>query len=147
MISTNASGTKSLKYGSVIDNLLSIRIIDGQGRLIDLPSNSNISRNIISLLDENIVFPDVTKNSCGYRLDKIKDGESHKIIAGSESTLGIILEAKLKIYNIPRKRELFVIGLDSLESASELVPYILPLNPAALELIDNSIMKLSLIHI
>ena len=28
MISTNASGTKSLKYGSVIDNLLSIRIID-----------------------------------------------------------------------------------------------------------------------
>ena len=141
MISTNASGTKSLKYGSVIDNLLSIRIIDGQGRLIDLPSNSNISRKINSLLDENIVFPDVTKNSCGYRLDKIKDGESHKIIAGSESTLGIILEAKLKIYDIPRKRELFVIGVDSLESASELVPYILPLNPAALELIDDSIMK------
>ena len=46
MIATNASGSRSLKYGSTIDNVLEIEFVDGQGNLIMLPENSEIASKI-----------------------------------------------------------------------------------------------------
>ena len=37
MIGTNASGTHSLKYGSIIDNLIEIRMVNSSGKIIKLP--------------------------------------------------------------------------------------------------------------
>ena len=43
MIATNASGSRSLKYGSMIDNLLEVTLITGTGEMIRLPSKSKIT--------------------------------------------------------------------------------------------------------
>ena len=37
MIATNASGSHSLKYGSIIDNLIQIKIITPDGKIMTLP--------------------------------------------------------------------------------------------------------------
>src|SRR6267143_3893801 len=93
MIATNASGSHSLKYGSIIDNLIQVKITRSSGSLVTLPNESLFSRKMFKLLKPEIQlrFPEVSKNSCGYRIDKIKTkSDLQKIIAGSEGTLGII---------------------------------------------------------
>ena len=144
MIATNASGSHSLKYGSVIDNLIGVRIITSSGKAISLPSKSKFGNKILKMINSNIQkqFPDVSKNSCGYRLDKItKKTDLQKIIAGSEGTLGIIISAKIKILPIPKKKILFVLSYRKLEPAIIDSANIVKLAPSALELVDKNIIK------
>jgi len=120
MLGNNSSGSRSLKYGSMIDNVTEVTFVDGNGNKITLPKNKRVSKKIVEFtkkIDEEN-FPNVTKNSSGYRIDKVKSiNDSHKILIGSEGTLGIILSAKLKIKNKPRKRILFVIEYKSIKNA------------------------------
>ena len=142
MVANNSSGSRSLKYGSVIDNLLEIILVDGNGTEIILPKNKTISKKIAKISNEtDHLYPHVTKNSAGYRLDVVTENNSQKIIAGSESTLGIIVQAKLRIFDIPKKRQLTVVGFNRLEDALYLVPYILRLNPSSLEFVDETVIK------
>ena len=142
MIANNSSGSRSLKYGSVIDNLLEVVLVDGNGNEIILPKDKTISKKIAKISNGiNQLYPHVTKNSAGYRLDVVTEKNSQKIIAGSESTLGIIIQAKLRIFDIPKKRQLTVVGFNKLEDALFAVPYILRLNPSSLEFVDETIIK------
>jgi len=108
-----------LKYGSMIDNVIEITVIDGNGNRVVLPNNKKISNKIQKKIKTDTTkIPNVSKNSSGYRIDKITSkNETHKIIIGSEGTLGIVISAKLKIKNIPKKRILFVIEYDSTKKA------------------------------
>ena len=140
MLGNNSSGSRSLKYGSVIDNVKEITFIDGRGNKIILPKNKKNANKIIRIAKkiESKKFPNVTKNSSGYRIDKIKTKEdAHKIIIGSEGTLGIILSAKLKIKNIPKKRILFVIEYESINNAARNCIEINNTKPSAIEFVDK----------
>lgn len=93
IIGNNASGSRTLKYGSTIDNIKEITFVDGNGKKITLPHDQKIGKKIISLTKKiNFKrFPKVSKNSCGYRLDRVNSiKNTHKILVGSEGTLGII---------------------------------------------------------
>ncbi len=141
MLGNNSSGSRSLKYGSVIDNVTEITFIDGNGIKITLPKNKRVAKKILKFarkIDEKR-FPNVTKNSSGYRIDKVKSiNDAHKIIIGSEGTLGIILSAKLKIKDIPRKRILFVIGYESIRDAIKNCIEINKTGPSAIEFVDKT---------
>lgn len=143
MLGNNSSGSRSLKYGSVIDNVLEITIIDGNGKKIVLPKDEKASNKIqkkIKIDDKKI--PKVSKNSSGYRIDKIiSNKDSHKIIVGSEGTLGIIISAKLKIINIPKKRILFVVEYNSIKNAINDCLKINKTNPSAMEFVDKITLK------
>ena len=144
MIATNASGSHSLKYGSVIDNLIEVRIITSSGKVVDLPSKSQFGNKILKMINHNIQkkFPHVSKNSCGYRLDKIfKKTDLQKIIAGSEGTLGIITSAKIKILPLVKKKILIILSYKNLEHAVIDVVKIVKLAPSAVELVDKTIIK------
>jgi len=144
MIATNASGSHSLKYGSVIDNLIGVRIITSSGKAINLPSKSQFGNKILKMINRNIQkkFPHVSKNSCGYRLDKItKKTDLQKIIAGSEGTLGIIISAKIKILPLPKKKILIILSYRNLKHAAIDSAKIVKLAPSALELIDKNIIE------
>ncbi|MGI0026777.1 MAG: FAD-binding oxidoreductase [Nitrosopumilaceae archaeon] len=144
MIATNASGSHSLKYGSVIDNLIGVRIITPTGKAINLPSKSQFGNKILKMINHNIQkkFPHVSKNSCGYRLDKItKKTDMQKIISGSEGTLGIIISAKIKILSLPKKKILFILSYRNLEQAVIDSAKIVKLAPSAVELIDKNIIE------
>jgi len=144
MIATNASGSRSLKYGSTIDNLLEVSMVLSTGRIVKLPSKTQLASSIMRLaqsINKNN-FPQVTKNSCGYRLDAVSSQNvSQKIIAASEGTLGIIVLAKLRIFKEPRKRSLLILGFDSMKKTVNDCQNLVKLNPSALEVVDNNTMK------
>ena len=144
IIGNNASGARTLKYGSTIDNLEEITFVNGKGEKITLPTNNKISKNVfkISSKIEKEKFPMVSKNSCGYRLDCIKSiKDTHKILAGSEGTLGIVLSAKIRIRDIPKRRLLVIVEYQSLRNAAKDCLKIKETNPSAIEFVDKSTLK------
>jgi len=141
MIGNNSSGSRSLKYGSVIDNVAEITFVDGNGNKITLPKNKKIGNKIMEFANtiDYEKFPNVTKNSSGYRIDKVKTiNDAHKVIIGSEGTLGIVLSARLKIRDKPRQRILFVIEYKSIIEASKNCIQINNTNPSAIEFVDRT---------
>ncbi|MDH3489691.1 MAG: FAD-binding oxidoreductase [Nitrosopumilus sp.] len=143
MLGNNSSGSRSLKYGSVIDNVIEITFVDGNARKITLPENKNISNKIIEFtkLIDSKKFPKTSKNSSGYRIDKVKSiGDTHKLIIGSEGTLGVILSAKIKIKDIAKRRILFVLGYCSIADASRECMKINQTNPSTIEFMDKFIL-------
>jgi len=144
MLGNNSSGSRSLKYGSVIDNIAEVTFIDGNGKKITLPKNEKIAKKIIKIAKRVDVkkIPNVSKNSSGYRIDKIKTKEDvHKVIIGSEGTLGIIIAAKLKVRRKPKKRILFVIEYKSMKDAAKNCIEINNSNPSAIEFVDETTLN------
>ena len=81
MIANNSSGSRSLKYGSVIDNLLEVVLVDGNGNEMILPKDKSVSKKIAKISNGTTeLYPHVTKNSAGYRLDVVTEKNSQKII-------------------------------------------------------------------
>jgi FAD/FMN-containing dehydrogenase len=144
MMGTNASGSRTLKYGSTIDNIQEITFVDGVGRKITLPGNQKFAKMIFkySAQINRKKFPETTKNSCGYRLDTLNSiNDIHKVLIGSEGTLGIILSAKMTIKNIPLKRLLFIVKYSSpIKAASNCID-IINSHPSALEFVDRSTLE------
>lgn len=144
IIGNNASGSRTLKYGSTIDNLEEITFVSGKGEKITLPTNHKIGKDVLKISDkiEKEKFPMVSKNSCGYRLDCIKSiKDTHKILAGSEGTLGIVLSAKIRIRDIPQRRLLSIVEYQSLQNAAKDCLRIKNTNPSAIEFVDKSTLK------
>src|SRR3712207_6784903 len=88
-------------------------------------------------------YPDVNKNSCGYRLDAVvaDSFNPQKVFAASEGTLGIMTSAKLHVLDIPPYRSLIVLGFEDLLSAISVVPTILKFSPVALEMLDHTVVR------
>jgi glycolate oxidase len=144
MIGTNASGSRSIKYGSIIDNLLGVTIITADGKVASLPSKKPLSKSILTfaqMIDKS-KFPCVSKNSCGYRLDAVNDiSNTHRVIAASEGTLAIIISARLRVYAVPDKRTLLILGYESINDAFDDCKRLAKLELSALEFVDYTTMK------
>ncbi len=161
MIATNASGSHTVKYGSMIDYVLELDVVLSDGTLLSLKPlkidaiddsrEGKIAKYILDLLSPNLKlierkFPKVSKNSCGYRLDRVIVDDTidiPKLFVGSEGTLGIITRARLRMINIPSKKVLFLLGFKDTSSALDVIKSIIELKPSALELIDKSIIDLA----
>jgi len=143
MIGTNASGIHSLKYGSVIDNLIQVRIVNSSGTITEFPGKNKFKDSIKKINSKNdIRFPKVSKNSCGYRIDAISsEKDLYKLIAGSEGTLGIITSAKIRTYELPKNVLLCIIHYKTLSEAVRDVPDIIKSGPSAVEIVDSNITK------
>lgn len=121
MIANNAAGSHSLKYGCTIDNVNKITIIDGTGNTIKLPEDIKVGNKILEIVKRIDVskFPKVSKNSSGYRLDAVKTIlDTHKVLVGSEGTLGIITSAELKIVKRPISKQLYILEYVSIQDAT-----------------------------
>ncbi len=89
-------------------------------------------------------YPKVLRRVGGYNLDEFTDPAKpvnlSKLMVGSEGTLGVVLEAKLKLVPLPKAKAVMVISFaDLLESLSS-APVILRHNPSAIEVMDKSIL-------
>jgi len=144
MVGTNASGIHALKYGSVIDNMQELTLIDGNGDRVRIPHNKEVAGKILDIarradLDR---FPDTSKNSCGYRLDAVrKMADAHKAFAGSEGTLGIITSAKFMIRDIPKRKSLSAISYKNPDDVHMDVNRIVKMSPSALEYMDECTIR------
>jgi FAD/FMN-containing dehydrogenase len=149
MVSNNSSGPYGLGYGSILEYLQRIDLVysdgsDGfaEGRDCDPRLRRTLSSFISSSRDFLTSYPDVSKNSCGYRLDAVftRGFDSQNIFAASEGTLAILDSIKLKIKDLPLFRSLYMVHFPNVLSACSYAKKILRTNPVALELLDESVM-------
>ena len=139
MVATNASGSLSLGYGSTIDNLESVTMVDGRGDVVELPADRHYSGLIDDICKRAEPFPHVGKNSCGYRLDA-GVGHPHRVVAASEGTLGVVAGARLRTYEAPRMRILAVMEYESGGAAAADCASIVGCGPVALEIAGPGII-------
>ena len=111
-LACNASGSRSLKYGSCRDNTLGLKFVTGGGELIKTGSNTS-------------------KHAVGYDLTRL--------MVGQEGTLGIITEAILKIIPKPKKIITVYGFFNDTKAACKTVIDIMAstINPYSLEFIDK----------
>ncbi|HTT30355.1 MAG TPA: FAD-linked oxidase C-terminal domain-containing protein [Solirubrobacteraceae bacterium] len=74
MVATGASGTMTVRYGAMRENVLALTIVTGRGEVVRTHSRAR-------------------KSSAGYDLTRL--------MIGSEGTLGLICEATLRLHPIP----------------------------------------------
>ncbi len=169
MIANNSGGEKTLKYGKTEDYVLELKMIlaDGneytfkklsQDELSQKKSENNYIGNIYKKLSEliennfaalNFAKPQVTKNSSGYFLWNVLDKNSNtfdinKLIVGSQGTLGIITEIKLRLVKVPSATRLLVIFLKDMAPLGELTPLVLKYNPESFESYDDNTFRLAI---
>ena len=156
MVANNSSGMRTPKYGSTVDYLAGARIALADGGILTagpaaaeeaLSGDSRTSKAASLILENRKEImeeaPKVTKNSSGYRLERVARGgvlDIQKLFAGSEGTLGVVTEATLKTRPRPRWRVLFV-AESTLQELDTAVAAFRSLAPAALELVDKSVFR------
>ena len=156
MVANNSSGARTAKYGSTIDYVTELRIVHPWGEkeaIRPVPSDVALSsekrtRKVASLIVENQSAianerPKVTKNSSGYRLEKVLHDDIvdlPKLFTGSEGTLGVITEMTFSTRDPPRTR-LLLVAESTLQDLQETVGALRALAPAALELVDKSVFR------
>jgi FAD/FMN-containing dehydrogenase len=93
-IATNASGSRSFLYGSTRRHIIRLRVALMDGRVLDVSRGDKVDFTVAS-----IPLPNTTKNTAGYMLTPGMDWID--LFAGSEGTLGIVLEAELRLLPKP----------------------------------------------
>jgi FAD/FMN-containing dehydrogenase len=93
-IATNASGSRSFKYGATRRWIERLRVVLADGRLMDLGRGDAIDFDAGEL-----PLPNVTKNTAGYLLRPGMDWID--LFTGSEGTLGVVIEARLRLLPAP----------------------------------------------
>jgi len=112
MVATGASGTTTVRYGAMRENVLSLTVVTAQGRVVRTRSRAR-------------------KSSAGYDLTRL--------FVGSEGTLGVITEATLRVYPTPEAISSAVCSFPSLEDAVACVIRTIQLGVpvARIELLDD----------
>jgi len=151
MIADNSSGVHCLGYGNTIDFLDDLDFVyaDGTFGYAGRDRYDEKMARLRDLLGPHLgiirkSYPNVSKNSCGYRLDAVVKNNSflpHKIFAASEGTLGVITRAKFRIQDIPENRCMLVLGFADLLAALRAVPGILGHSPVAFEMMDRTALS------
>jgi D-lactate dehydrogenase (cytochrome) len=110
MIANNASGTRTVRYGSTRANVLQLTVVLADGEILEIGSRS-------------------TKTSSGYDLINL--------FVGSEGTLGIVVEATIRLRGLAERLSAATAAFPDLETAGRAVFEIIRsgLEPASLELL------------
>jgi FAD/FMN-containing dehydrogenase len=153
MVSNNSSGPYGLGYDSILRYLQQVdfNYYDGsRGFAKDGFCDDRLRKLLLPLFpvhnEISSMYPNVSKNSCGYRLDSIftPTFSPQNIFAASEGTLAIFNSLELKILDLPIFRSLFIVYFSSVQKACMYSGKILSTHPVALELLDTPVMDSSI---
>lgn len=95
-ISCNACGSRSFMYGATRRWIERLRVALMDGRVLDLRRGDKIDFGV-----KPVHRPRSTKHSAGYPLEPGMDWID--LFAGSEGTLGVVIEAELKLLPLPKE--------------------------------------------
>lgn len=116
MASTRASGTNAVRYGTMRDNVMALKVVTADGRIIQTGTRAR-------------------KSSAGYDLTAL--------FVGSEGTLGIIAEVTLRLYPQPESASVATCSFPTLEAAVNSVIEIIQMGVpiARVEFMDTDAVK------
>ncbi len=169
IVANNAGGEKSLRYGKTEEYVEEIRMVlaDGNEYLFKSLSfdeledkkkmdtfEGDVYRKMHKLIYDNYDLlrnakPDVSKNSAGYYLWNVLDRRKKtfdltKMIVGSQGTLGIITEVKLKLVKPEKYSKLLVIFLKDTKILAYVIRRILKYKPESFESYDDHTFKVAI---
>ncbi len=165
MIANNSSGTRSVVYGKTVDHVLDLKVVLSDGSVVTLgPLEASevearcrkedlegtcfrVVRDLGARHAEEIArrFPRLLRRVGGYNLDRFTpDCEqpfnlSH-LLVGSEGTLAVTLEAKVRLVPLPKARAVLLVTFADLLDALAATPAILAHHPSAVEVMDRYVL-------
>jgi FAD/FMN-containing dehydrogenase len=160
MVSTNAAGARSIRYGSVRPWVEGLTVVTTDGETVKLRRGGTAGahggsaaltrfyRDAAPAIGASAAlvasrFPRTRKNSSGYALDAyLASGDVLDLIIGAEGTLGIVSEIEWRLDHIPPFRAGLRVHLASLDRLSEVVMALNRCEPSALELLDRTFLDL-----
>ncbi|HWZ27195.1 MAG TPA: FAD-binding oxidoreductase [Gemmatimonadales bacterium] len=145
MVSTNAAGPRSVQSGSVRRWVESVDIVSplGESRTVRRGGGPGRVR-FGPALPAQVTgkFPKTRKNSSGYALDAfVRSRDELDLLIGSEGTLAFITAVEWRLEPLPREVAGVALGLGDLDDLGDAVPYLLSLNPSAVELLDRTLLS------
>jgi len=166
VLGNNASGAHSILYGMAADHICATDVVLSNGDRVHFdnfkPDDWHIRSqrpglegalyqallNILSRYARPIAtcYPQTFRNAAGYNLNKLAETSTPNLsalIAGSEGTLGVITEATLNLVPVPKTKRLALVHFDTSRAALQAVPSLLESEPAAIEIIDKTLLDLT----
>ncbi|HWP35355.1 MAG TPA: FAD-linked oxidase C-terminal domain-containing protein [Thermodesulfobacteriota bacterium] len=166
MIGNNSAGTHSVFYGMTIDHVEALDVVLADGsrtRLAPVERDElarrarpdtlegRIYRELPPLVEAHRAaiaarFPEWWRRAGGYRLDRLAaDGpfDLAKFVVGSEGTLVLVTEATVRLVEKPRAVVMGVGQFETVAAAIAATEDALACRPAAVELLDKTILDLA----
>ncbi|TFF23211.1 FAD-binding oxidoreductase [Jiella endophytica] len=162
MAGNNSCGSRSLRYGTMRDNVIAIDAIlaDGtKGRFATLEqaARGEPPRDLITAMlalgrreAEEIAarFPKVQRRVGGYNLDALVEDDAPvnlaHLLVGSEGTLGISTAVEIRLSPLPKASKLLgVCHFPTFRAAMEAAQHIVALKPTSVELVDSTMIGLA----
>ena len=161
MMANNSAGARSVLYGKTIDHVLEQTVVLADGSIAhfrdlnraDVPAGDSLEarcyETVLRLAREHADeidrrYPKILRRVGGYNLNEFMDASKPvnlaRMMVGSEGTLGVVLEAKVKLVPLPKAKAVMVITFADLLEALAAAPVILKHSPSAIEVMDKSIL-------
>ncbi len=165
IVANNATGAHSLQYGYIADWIDRLQVVLADGSIAELTNDYDpslpqekettihrIARNLVKLLEgtDSLIeeaLPKTRRNRSGYRIKGVyHEGrlDLAKLMAGSEGTLGIITEIRLRTVELPKVKALLQVEFETFDRMARAVPLLVKTAPAACELMDRTLIEMAL---
>lgn len=170
MVGNNSGGEKNLKYGKTARYVKGLEVVLSDGEVhtlqkfegealrqkLEEPSfEGNLYRKMSMLLSKKAHRatieankPHVEKNSSGYALWDIGDGERSldlaRLMVGAQGTLGIITNIHFSLVHPKPYSSMAVIFVNNLSQLGELVPEVLHYKPDSFESYDDHTFQIAM---
>jgi FAD/FMN-containing dehydrogenase/Fe-S oxidoreductase len=164
MAGNNSCGGRSLRYGTMRDNTISMRAALADGTLLnfgeqprdttlmnaDTPGR-DLFRDMFAIGEREAAeiaarYPKVQRRVGGYNLDALtpanRPNNMAHLLVGSEGTLAFTTEVELKLWPLIRNRVLGVCHFGSFYEAMNATQHLVTLKPIAVELVDRTMIAL-----
>ena len=135
MIGNNACGSRALGYGRTVDNVEALTVLLADGRVIATadPVAGPVDAALHELVDTHLgtvrtEFGRFGRQVSGYSFEHLLPEQGRRLdrfLVGTEGTLGIVLDATVRLVEDAPARALAVLGYPTMADAADAVPALL----------------------
>ncbi|CEJ10002.1 Anaerobic glycerol-3-phosphate dehydrogenase subunit C [bacterium YEK0313] len=162
MTANNSCGGRSLRYGTMRDNVLAVEaaLANGERRWFGEVTRAEAMRNDGDLLTRDLLalgereaaevaerFPKVQRRVGGYNLDALApNGPTNNmahILVGSEGTLGFTTAVDIRLWPLIGPKVFGICHFGAFHEAMDAAQHLVALAPIAIELVDRTMIGLA----